>query len=280
MVCTCKKFTKFIINEINKDNLIREKFYKKTKNRKYNCKQLCYILFYLFKSGSSFRQFNDHSQYINIFNKNLKYKLPNWNTIYKFYIKLIKYDIICKTFIETTKKIKKSKYYIVDTTLICNKGGIDNVGYNIQLPKHKTTKISIISNENKILDVQLFSGNLNDAGILDKQLNIFNNFQPNSNNILLGDSGYDSNNIRNKLKNMKFGKLLTYKNKRNTKDKKKLNNIKLSNKEILILKNKRIKIEHINAKLKNYKKIIIRYDKKTINYLNTVYLFSILLNLG
>jgi hypothetical protein len=278
--CTCKKFTKFIINEINKDNLIREKFYKKTKNRKYTCKQLCYSLFYLFKSGSSFRKFDDNTQYIKIFNKNLKYKLPNWNTIYKFYIKLIKYDIICKTFIETTKKIKKSKYYIVDTTLICNKGGIDNVGYNIQLPKHKTTKISIISNENKILDVQLFSGNLNDAGILDKQLNIFNNFQPNSNNILLGDSGYDSNNIRNKLKNMKFGKLLTYKNKRNTKDKKKLNNIKLSNKEILILKNKRIKIEHINAKLKNYKKIIIRYDKKTINYLNTVYLFSILLNLG
>jgi hypothetical protein len=40
MVCTCKKFTKFIINEINKDNFIREKFYKKTKNRKYTCKQL------------------------------------------------------------------------------------------------------------------------------------------------------------------------------------------------------------------------------------------------
>ena len=59
--------------------------------------------------------------------------------------------------------------------------------------------------------VQLFFGNLNDAGILDKQLNMFNNFQPNSNNILLGDSGYDSNNIRNKLQNIKFGKLLTYK---------------------------------------------------------------------
>ena len=113
--------------------------------------------------------------------------------------------------------------------------------------------------------VQLFFGNLNDAGILDKQLNMFNNFQPNSNNILLGDSGYDSNNIRNKLQNIKFGKLLTYKNKRNTKDKNKLNYIKLSNKEILILKNKRIKIEHINAKIKNYKKIIIRCDKKHKN---------------
>ena len=280
MVCTCKKFTKFIINEITKDNFIKEKFYKKTKNRKYTCKQLCSSLFYLFKSGSSFRQFNDHSQYIKIFNKNLKYNLPNWNTIYKFYIKLIKYDIICKTFIETTKKIKKSKYYTVDTTLISNKGGIDNVGYNIQLPKHKTSKISIISNKNKILDIQLFSGNLNDAGILDKQLNTFNCYESNLNNVLLGDSGYDSNNIRNKLKNIKFGKLLTYKNRRNTKDKNKLNNIKLSKQEIIILKNKRIKIEHINAKLKNYKKVIIRYDKKTKNYLNTVYLFSILLNLG
>ena len=38
------------------------------------------------------------------------------------------------------------------------------------------------------------------------------------------------------FKNIKFGKLLTYKNKRNTKDKNKLNNMKLSNKEIKILK--------------------------------------------
>jgi hypothetical protein len=61
------------------------------------------------------------------------------------------------------------------------------------------------------LSVQLFSGNLNDAGILDKQLNTFNCYESNLNNILLGDSGYDSNNIRNKLKNIKFSKLLTYK---------------------------------------------------------------------
>lgn len=58
--------------------------------------------------------------------------------------------------------------------------------------------------------MQLFLGNLNDAEILDKQLNMFNNFQLNLNN------------IKNKLKNMKFGKLLTYKNKRNTKDIKKI----------------------------------------------------------
>jgi hypothetical protein len=36
----CKIINKFIINEITKDNFIKEKFYKKTKNRKYTCKQL------------------------------------------------------------------------------------------------------------------------------------------------------------------------------------------------------------------------------------------------
>jgi len=72
VINTCKKFTKFIINEINKDNLIKEKFCKKTKNRKYTCKQLCYSLFYLFKSGSSLRKFNDITQYIKIFNKNFQ----------------------------------------------------------------------------------------------------------------------------------------------------------------------------------------------------------------
>jgi hypothetical protein len=140
--------------------------------------------------------------------------------------------------------------------MISNKSSIDNIRCTISLLAKLETTL-------KVLPVQLFSGNLNDARILDKQLNMFNNFQPNSNNILLGDSGYDSNNIRNKLKNIKFGKLLTYKNRRNTKDKNKLNNMKLSNKEIKIFKNKRIKIEHINAKLKNYKKNIIRYNKKT-----------------
>ncbi len=43
-----------------------------------------------------------------------------------------------------------------------------------------------------------------------------------NNNILLGDAGYDSNKIRKKLIEIKFGKLLAAKNKRNIKDKFKL----------------------------------------------------------
>ena len=49
------------------------------------------------------------------------------------------------------------------------------------------------------------------------------------------------------------------------KDKYKLEKLKLTDDQKKILK-KRIKIEHINAQLKKYKRIAIRYDKYTSNY--------------
>ena len=61
-------------------------------------------------------------------------------------------------------------------------------------------------------------------------------------------------------------KLLTAKNKRNIKNKDKLAAIKLLPKEKILLK-ERIKIEHTNAHLKQYKRISVRYDKFSFNYL-------------
>ena len=60
-------------------------------------------------------------------------------------------------------------------------------------------------------------------------------------------------------------KLLTAKNKRNIKNKDKLAAIKLLPKEKILLK-ERIKIEHTNAHLKQYKRLSIRYDKYSNNY--------------
>ena len=40
----------------------------------------------------------------------------------------------------------KNNIYITDTSLIANKGGIDKIAYNPQLLKHKSSKISIITN--------------------------------------------------------------------------------------------------------------------------------------
>ena len=57
--------------------------------------------------------------------------------------------------------------------------------------------------------------------------------------------------VRNKVISSNIGKLLTAKNKRNTKNKDKLNALKLSPEIKLLLKD-RIKIEHTNAHLKQY----------------------------
>ncbi len=88
-----------------------------------------------------------------------------------------------------------------------------------------------------------------DSKILDMQLDEFIIKHPKiltNNNILLGDAGYDSNKLKNKVININIGKLLTARNKRNIKDKN-----KLSDKEKELLK-KRIKVEHINAQLIHY----------------------------
>ena len=93
-----------------------------------------------------------------------------------------------------------------------------------------------------------------DSKILDMQLDEFIIKHPKiltNNNILLGDAGYDSNKLKNKVININIGKLLTARNKRNIKDKNKLEALKLSDKEKELLK-KRIKVEHINAQLIHY----------------------------
>ena len=258
-----------INNLINKNNKLNKIFNYKTKYRKYSNKTLIKCIINILKDGISFRSIG-------------KYKKIKWQTIYKFYYKLIQNNVIKIIFDNIVdnykKKILKNNIFITDTTLIPNKLGINHIGYNPQYPKHKTSKISIISDINGIpLNICCYDGSTNDSKILYNQLDDFKNSNSdllNNNNILLGDAGYDSNKIREKLNNIKFGKLLAARNKRNIKNKYKLELIKLSPEEKKLLK-KRIKIEHINAQLKQYKRISIRYDKYISNYINFVYLACI-----
>ena len=65
--------------------------------------------------------------------------IPHWATIYKFFKKLIKYDIIENTFKQTVIKYllkSNNNIFLTDTTLI---------SYNPQLLKHKSSKISVIT---------------------------------------------------------------------------------------------------------------------------------------
>jgi hypothetical protein len=173
-----------------------------------------------------------------------KYKtnnIPHHSTIYKFFIKLIKYNVIQDTFKAIARYMVKHKVttFITDTSLVANKNGSDKVSYNPQLTKHKSTKIYVISDDKGIsLDINIYSSNMNDSKILNMHLDTFTNsvnFEKNNNNLLLANSGYDSNIIRDKLANIKFGQLLVPRNKRNTKNKNKLVNYKLTQKEKIII---------------------------------------------
>ena len=273
---------KYILKTINDNIKLKSIFYFKTNNRKYNIKYLLTHVLFMLKSGISYRMLN---QFPNI-NHNT---IPHWATIYKFFKKLIKYDIIENTFKQTVKKyLLKSnnniflvpfrnvyaQRAITDTTLIANKGGIDKKSYNPQLLKHKSSKISVITDvKGKPLDLKMYSSNIHDSKILNLQLDN-SNFYNNDNNIMLGDSGYDSNIIKEKLKEIKFGKLLTPKNIRNCKNPEKLKTFKLSDKDKCLLK-KRIKVENFFAQLKTFKRINIRYDKSSKNYFNYVLLAAI-----
>jgi hypothetical protein len=61
------------------------------------------------------------------------------------------------------------------------------------------------------LDINLSAGNTNDSKIFFNQLDNFVNIsaiRKNNNNIFIGDAAYDSNNIRNKLKDFNLGNLV------------------------------------------------------------------------
>ena len=253
---------KNIIKYINSDIKLKLSF--NHPNRKYKLDILLKYTIDILHTGLSFRRIQEISR-----NK------IHWNTIYKFFIKLQKTNIISLTYRDTVKKYtnkylnKSENIFITDTSLIINKLGIDCIGYNPQMPKHKTSKISIISDINGIpLEANIYNGSTYDSKILDIQLDEFIKNNTNlltNDNLLLGDAGYDSNKLRNKIINNNIGILLTARNKRNIKNKNKLDALKLSSIEKNLLK-KRIKIEHTNAHLKQYKRLSIRYDKYSNNY--------------
>ena len=116
-------------------------------NRKYKLRVLLKLILEILSTGLPFRKI-----------PKLTNNKIHWNTIYKFFIKLQKHDIIKLNYYDIVSKyIKKfinntkTNILLTDTTLILNKPGIDKIGYNSQMPKHKVTKISLITDEMGII---------------------------------------------------------------------------------------------------------------------------------
>ena len=207
------------------------------------------------------------------------YKLPkssinmSHSILYKFNYKLAKLDIFNKFRIYYTQLYLKTipiteRLLYIDSTFILNKLGNEEVAFNPQIKKHKTSKISIICDQFKIpIDVIISNSNTHDVKLAYEHVdNIVANYSNlmNENNKSIADAAYDSIILHAKLKENNLGTLITEINNRNSHE-----HCSLNAYQKFMLKS-RYKIEHINANIKKYNKINVRYDRYFVNFKNTV----------
>ena len=131
--------------------------------------------------------------------KNFKYNNINYNTIYKNFIKLNKFNIFSNTYAMLLNKYlkkglnKKIKLIYSDTTTIYNKLNSDTAKINKYFKNKKVIKISLITDTNGItIDADLQSGNKHDSLILFNELDKLKNKEYYKDSIFIADSGYDS----------------------------------------------------------------------------------------
>ena len=208
----------------------------------------------------------------------------NWNSVYKAYIKLNKFNIFSISYTSLLHKYiqrspnKKLRYVLTDTSFIPNKHGHNVVGYNKFYNRKKGTKVSLITDScGAALDVKCYPGNRYDSTILLDQFKNCNlvHYNHNANQkyyflaaFALRDAGYDCRAIREKVIDMNYIPLIRQ-NKRRTKDKNKI--IIFSKKEEEIFK-KRIKVENTFNKLKVNRRLLNRYDSKIETFKGFIYL--------
>ena len=156
--------------------------------------------------------------------------------------------------------IDNNEAYIDSTTIFNKYGYIESTGFNsYESKKHKCNKLSIISSKNGIpLNIHISNGDISDINLLIKTLpdNIYFN-------TLYADKGYVSNKLKQDLlinKNIK----LIYPYKRNQQ-------LKNTMDEKIGLRN-RMRIEHLNNKIKQNKSINTRYVKNLLNFKSLLYI--------
>lgn len=163
--------------------------------------------------------------------------------------------------------IDNNEAYIDSTTIFNKYGYINTVGMNTyESKKHKSNKLSIVASKNGIpLGIHISDGNIHDLKLLMDTL-------PNKTyfNYLYADKSYISKELKTRLlitRNIKI--IHPYKinqNNKNTTD------------EIIGLRN-RMRIEHVNNKLKQNKCINTRYIKDLIHFESFIYLGCLKLGL-
>jgi putative transposase len=162
------------------------------------------------------------------------------------------------SFLKHKKKKLKTTFLVTDTTFIKNYLGVDNLGKNPTDRGRKANKLSIIiNNQNIPLSLSLHKANIHDSRTLIHTIKNIKDLKKNNSSIsLYADKAYDNNYCNQILKYYKLNNCIIKKN--NVPDKHK-NKIRLS-------------VEHFFSWIKQFRRIINRFEKKSHNYLQFVYL--------
>lgn len=246
-------------NIILKTNKLKDTYITKHTNSKYTLDNIINELLYFLKSGVSW--------------KNLRSPI-NYKTLYWHFSKFVKFNIFLKLF-NKIKNIYLKKYshvntsLFIDSTCINNKYGVNKIGRNKFYKNKQITKISLMTDSNGFpLSIFFIKGNYHDNSVFEKHINDATILMPNNSKTIMADKAYSSNknyklldnkNIKHIIpprQNMKIYKTYKY------------------NKTEYV---KRIKIEQIFGRLKNFRRFNCRYDKLLRNFSAFTYLaFSLI----
>lgn len=194
------------------------------------------------------------------------------------YIKLGIYDQLYKSSVKKyLKKCMKNTFRLsADSTFIFNKLCKDVTGRNPYYKNKRSIKISTIVDDNKVpLSISIGQANIHDSDLIHGNLDqiLTDKLIPRKiNKIFLADKGYDSSIVRAKLRAHGYVKVIIPRNKRNTKDPKKLHKLKMNSADKKLYK-KRICVENFFGTLKRLPKIDCIYERSLKSYLGLVQLF-------
>jgi hypothetical protein len=195
-----------------------------------------------------------HYKYINqVFNKWTKlniFKDANDICVNKYISK----NINCHTTFET----------YIDTTNINNKYSRELINYGSN-KKKKICKLSVISDKNILLQINLFNGNVHDSKTTKIEINnLINKISYRKINIC-SDKGYINNELKNKLVHKNINLITPYRKNQQNKNTKHEKNIL----------NNRYHVKHMNNIFKKHSRITERKDHKINTFVSFIYIASI-----
>ncbi len=231
------------INTIKKNKHLSNTYNTKHLNSKYSLEEILKEIFYVLRTGVPWR---------------LLRSPINWKTIYWHFSRFKKHQIFQKTF----NKLIKNNYtmnnniIITDTTFIYNKFGKNKISRNKYFKNKKCNKLSIITDDIGVpLSVYINKGSIHDLHYLTKHTNDIITITKNKKTLLLADKCYESIKMRNALDKLNIT-LMIQKKKR----------AKANYYYDKYIYKKRIIVENTFQKLKNFRRVMIRYDKLFSTY--------------